>query len=120
MPDISRCPENYANGWREIHHYGATRIVGETKKMKALAINNGKDRTAYTFIEGSKEQGYLACSDFLTGNITEEIKELCKRFRPEEIILQLPPRDWTKEPRKQFKKDSGGTWPQHSVSRDIQ
>jgi len=59
--------------------------------MKVLVINNGRDRTAYTFIEGSKREGYLGCSDFLSGNITEEIKELCKQFRPEEIILQLPP-----------------------------
>jgi hypothetical protein len=59
--------------------------------MKALVINNGRDKTAYTFIEGSKEEGYLARTDFLTGNITEGIKELCARFRPEEIVLQLPP-----------------------------
>jgi hypothetical protein len=59
--------------------------------MKVLAINNGKDKTAYTFIEGDKTTGYLACSDFLRGNITEGIKELCWRFDPEEIVLQLPP-----------------------------
>jgi hypothetical protein len=59
--------------------------------MKVLAINNGKDRTAYTFMEGNKQEGYLACSDFLKGNITEEIKGLCRRFQPEQILLQLPP-----------------------------
>ncbi len=59
--------------------------------MKVLAINNGKDRTAYTFIEGSNEEGYLAYSDFLTGNITVGIKVLCGHFRPEKIVLQLPP-----------------------------
>ena len=61
------------------------------RKMKVLAINNGRDRTAYTFIEGNKEEGYLAWPGFLTGNITVGIKALCKRFGPEEIILQLPP-----------------------------
>jgi hypothetical protein len=64
--------------------------MGE-KNMKTLAINNGRDKTAYTFIEGSEEKGYFASSDFLTENITEGIKELCNRLRPEEIILQLPP-----------------------------
>ncbi len=39
--------------------------------MKVLAINNGRDRTAYTFMEGEKGSGYLACSDFLKGNITK-------------------------------------------------
>jgi hypothetical protein len=59
--------------------------------MKVLAINNGKDHTAYTFIEGDQAAGYLACSDFLKGNITQGIKDLCRRFQPEQIILQLPP-----------------------------
>lgn len=58
--------------------------------MKVLAINNGKDKTAYTLIEGTKGR-YLTYSDFLKGNITEEIKELCRRFQPDEIVLQLPP-----------------------------
>lgn len=80
---------------------------GRHRNMKALAINNGKDRTAYTFIEGSKEQGYLACSDFLTGNITEEIKGLCKHFRPEEIILQLPPTGLDKRTQKAIQEGFG-------------
>jgi hypothetical protein len=61
------------------------------RKMKVLAINNGRDRTAYTFIEGNKDKGYFASSDFLTGNITVGIKVLCGHFRPEKIVLQLPP-----------------------------
>jgi hypothetical protein len=59
--------------------------------MKVLAFNNGKDMTAFTFIEGSNGSGYLACSDFLKGNITAGIKDLCRHFEPEQIILQLPP-----------------------------
>jgi hypothetical protein len=59
--------------------------------MRVLAINNGRDKTAYTFVEGNKQEGCLACADFLSGNITEEIKQLCRRFSPEEIVLQLPP-----------------------------
>lgn len=59
--------------------------------MKVLAINNGRDNTAYTFIEGDRGSGYLAYSDFLKGNITEGIKNLCKQYQPEEIVLQLPP-----------------------------
>jgi hypothetical protein len=62
-----------------------------TKNMKVLAINNGRDRTAFTFIEETEDKIYTICTDFLCGNITEEIKELCRRFEPEEIILQLPP-----------------------------
>ena len=59
--------------------------------MIVLAINNGRDRPAYTLVKGSKEEGYMVCCDFLSGNIIEGIKALCKHFRPEEIILQLPP-----------------------------
>ena len=75
--------------------------------MKALSINNGRDKTAYTFIEGNKEEGYLGCSDFLTGNITEEIQELCKRLRPEEIILQLPPTGLDKRTQKAIQEGFG-------------
>ncbi len=59
--------------------------------MKVLAINNGRDRTACAFIEYSKEGGYRARLDLLTGNITEEIKDLCRTYDPDEVILQLPP-----------------------------
>jgi hypothetical protein len=59
--------------------------------MKVLAINNGKDITAYTFIKRDRGSGYLACSDFLKGNTTEGIKDLCRQFQPEQIVLQLPP-----------------------------
>src|SRR5271157_17130 len=76
------------------------------RKMKVLAINNGRDRTAYTFIEGNKE-GYFASSDFLTGNINEEIKELCKRLCPEEIILQLPPTGLDKRTQKAIQEGFG-------------
>jgi hypothetical protein len=76
-------------------------------KMKVLAINNGRDRTAYTFIEGDKAEGYLACSDFLKGNITEEIKDLCRRFDPEVIILQLPPTGLDEHTRKAIQEGFG-------------
>jgi hypothetical protein len=75
--------------------------------MKALSINNGRDKTAYTFIEGNKVEGYLGCSDFLTGNITEEIKELCQRFDPEEVILQLPPTGLDKRTQKAIQEGFG-------------
>ncbi len=75
--------------------------------MKVLAINNGRDKTAYTFIGGSREKGYFASSDFLTGNIDEEIKELCNRIHPEEIILQLPPTGLDKKTQKAIQEGFG-------------
>lgn len=75
--------------------------------MKVLAFNNGRDTTAYTFIEGDKESGYLACADFLKGNITEEIKDLCSRFEPQEIILQLPPTGLDKRTQKAIQEGFG-------------
>jgi hypothetical protein len=78
-----------------------------TTKMKTLAINNGKERTAYTFIEGTKETGYSVCSDFLTGNITVGIKGLCNRLHPEEIILQLPPTGLDKRTQKAIQQGFG-------------
>ncbi|MGO9569726.1 MAG: hypothetical protein ACLP5H_19515 [Desulfomonilaceae bacterium] len=75
--------------------------------MKVLAINNGRDRTAFTFIEGSKDKGYFASSNFLTGNIDEGIKELCKSLRPEEIILQLPPTGLDKRTQKAIQEGFG-------------
>jgi len=59
--------------------------------MKVLAINNGRDHTAYTFMERNRGRGYSTCSDFLDGDITKGIKDLCRRFQPDEIVLQLPP-----------------------------
>ncbi len=35
--------------------------------MKVLVINNGKDVTAYTFVEGSKWEGYSGLFGFLEG-----------------------------------------------------
>lgn len=58
--------------------------------MKVLAINNGRDHTAYTLIEGDKRNGYTASSSFLKGNITQ-IKDLCWHLQPDRIVLQLPP-----------------------------
>jgi hypothetical protein len=90
---ICHCADNQ-NYWRTI-------------EMKVLAINNGKDRTAFTFVEGSRSEGYLTCSDLLTGNITEEIKELCRLFSPEEIILQLPPTGLDKKTQKAIQEGFG-------------
>jgi hypothetical protein len=75
--------------------------------MKVLAINNGRDMTAYTFIEGDKGSGYVACSDFLKGNITAGIKDLCRRFQPEQIILQLPPTGLDERTRKAIQEGFG-------------
>jgi hypothetical protein len=75
--------------------------------MKVLAINNGREMTAYTFIEGDKGSGYQACADFLKGNITEEIKDLCRRFGPEEIVLQLPPTGLDERTQKAIKEGFG-------------
>jgi hypothetical protein len=59
--------------------------------MKALAINNGKERTAYTWITSIKEDQWYSDSGFFTGNIARRIKEFCERFEPDQVILQLPP-----------------------------
>jgi hypothetical protein len=59
--------------------------------MKVLAINNGRDRTAYTWIVGGKNDKWHSESGFLTGNIVQRIKEFCERFEPDEVVLQLPP-----------------------------
>lgn len=75
--------------------------------MKVLAINNGRDHTAYTFIEGEKGSGYLACSDFLKGNVTEGIKDLCRRYEPEQIVLQLPPTGLDERTRKAIQEGFG-------------
>ena len=82
-------------------------LLENKNKMEALSLNNGRDKTAYTFIEGNKEEGYLGCSDFLTGNITQEIKELCERFDPEEVILQLPPTGLDKRTQKAIQEGFG-------------
>jgi hypothetical protein len=75
--------------------------------MKVLAINNGKDITAFTFIEGNKQEGYVACSDFLKGNITKGIKDLCRHFEPEQIVLQLPPTGLDEHTRKAIQTGFG-------------
>jgi hypothetical protein len=58
--------------------------------MKVLAINNGRDRTAYTWIVRIKNQ-WNSDSGFFTGNIAERIRDFCKRYEPDQVILQLPP-----------------------------
>jgi hypothetical protein len=75
--------------------------------MKVLAINNGRDMAAYTFIEGDKGSGYFGCSDFLKGNITAEIKDLYRHFEPEQIILQLPPTGLDARTRKAIQEGFG-------------
>jgi hypothetical protein len=79
----------------------------EDKGMSVLSINNGRDRTAYTYVERSENGGYFGLSNFLDGNITEEIKELCRRFEPEQIILQLPPTGLDKKTQKAIQEGFG-------------
>jgi hypothetical protein len=75
--------------------------------MSVLAINNGRDRTAYTYVERIEKGGYFGFSNFFGGNIAEEIKELCRRFEPEEIILQLPPTGLDKKTQKAIQEGFG-------------
>ncbi len=45
--------------------------------MKVLALNNGRDRTAYTWIVGIKNQ-WNSESGFSTKNIAERIKDFSR------------------------------------------
>ena len=98
----------------QITHRGAEKLMRlnipellEENKMKVLAINNGRDHAAYTFIEGEKGSRYVAYSAFLKGNIMEEIKELCRHYQPDEIVLQLPPTGLDERTRKAIQEGFG-------------
>jgi hypothetical protein len=44
--------------------------------MSVLAINNGRDKTAYTYVQRAKNGGYIGFSNFFDGDIAEGIKEV--------------------------------------------
>jgi hypothetical protein len=75
--------------------------------MKVLAINNGKDSTAYTWITSTRKDQWHSDSGFFTGNIAQRIKEFCERFGPDQVIIQLPSTGLDKATRKAIQEGFG-------------
>ena len=81
--------------------------TGEVKEMKVLAINNGRDRTACIVMETVKGTKFRVASGFLSGNIAENIKALCKDYSPDKVVLQLPPTGLDKKTQKAIQEGFG-------------